>query len=320
MSQNGSQHILSQVFGAQEYRREVYHQSTRSTIAKASQWIASKLGATKFQNQLLDHSTILNNLSSSENLHCEFGIALDYSSGVFQVIDSSSEKDIKLLKFSNLSESLTLSEKLMKKVQLPLDLNDTVPFSLHPPSIEPLADLDTPLPSLSWSDVSLAANVQIPSAIVVPSILELQTSLDDANSSFHHLWYQPHARALLRQYLRAPSTPIAITVPPPLPLRPKKTKSLKSNQGPSSSPQEVSYDPLSGRGGVWTDNGKWLEWNEICGSFDEVLFGDGKGVFGHEDDAVDGKKSKAFYNSFGQLISGKETKEEMKEQGWEQGF
>ena len=66
---------------------------------------------------------------------------------------------------------------------------------------------------------------------------------------------------------------------------------------------------------MWTDKGEWLEWNQVCGAFDAEVFGDGKGVFGHEDD-VKGKV-KAVYNSFGQLIAGQEVKEEVKKQEWE---
>jgi hypothetical protein len=58
-----------------------------------------------------------------------------------------------------------------------------------------------------------------------------------------------------------------------------------------------------GKGGVWTDRGEWLEWNEVCGAFDEEVFGDGKGEFGREKEDVGGQK--VVYNRFGQVVSGR---------------
>lgn len=288
----GSQHIFSQVFGAQEYHRERYHQSTLSSLTKASQWIASNLGSgSKYQRHQLDHPTRLNNSSSSESgSHCEFGIGLDYTSSVFQIIDSPSEVDMEYLKFSNVSKSLNLCEKLTKKIHLPTDLNLTSPFNLHSPSKEPVTEFDN-LPSgpISWSDVALATNTLIPESPIVPSILNFHNPsphLNDSTApsipSWDQLWYHSYSRALLRQSLRAPSTPITAIIPPLLPLKPAKSKLFKPYQQHQS--QDVQYTDLrGGRGGVWTDKGEWLEWNEVCGNFDAKVFGDGKGVFGKWD-------------------------------------
>lgn len=61
----------------------------------------------------------------------------------------------------------------------------------------------------------------------------------------------------------------------------------------SSFAREVSYTDLRGGcSGIWTDKSRWLEWKEICGAFDEELFSDGKGDFGHEDEEGDGMTGK----------------------------
>ena len=97
------------------------------------------------------------------------------------------------------------------------------------------------------------------------------------------MWYQPHARALLRQYIRSPDGPIAAEA--------------------AAEGAEKWWDLRGGKGGMWTDKGEWLSWNEVCGAFDGEVFADGKGVFGHEEQ---GGAEKPIYNSFGKLVAGKE--------------
>jgi hypothetical protein len=58
------------------------------------------------------------------------------------------------------------------------------------------------------------------------------------------------------------------------------------------------WDLRGGKGGVWTDRGHWLTWNEVCGAYDEAVFDDGKGAFGEED-----LVKEAAYNKFGELIA-----------------
>ena len=312
MQRNGSQEIFSQIFGAQEYRRGLYHQSTLSFITRVSQWIGANFFVSKNQPHLLDASSVSHISNSSEQSHCEFGIALDYTSSLFQMIDGPFKSDIKLVRFANISESLHMPRKVMKKIHIPDDLNATVPpFCLQSPSPEPLTALDTLPQSTSWSDIALATNMLTPDSPIVPSALHLPSETND----LAQLWYNPYARALLRQSFRVPSIPINITIPSPLLLRPTKSKSLQQ------SPRDVSYtDVRGGRGGVWTDKGQWIEWNEVCGAFDEELFGDGKGIFGHEDDGTSEGKTKAVYNSFGQLIAMKKIPAEVKKEKWSQGL
>lgn len=43
-----------------------------------------------------------------------------------------------------------------------------------------------------------------------------------------------------------------------------------------------------------------MEWSEVCGDYDDEVFGDGRGSFGTEGEGV-----KSVYNSFGSLMAGK---------------
>jgi len=305
MKSNGTQDIFSYIFGLQEHHRELYHQSTLGPLAKVSRLISSKFGLSKHQHRLLRHPDILSSSSFLEDYLDEFGMALDYSSSLFQVVDTSSQGDLKFLKFANLSKALDLPAKSMKKIHLPLDLDATIPpFSLQSPLNKTLDALPN---FVSWSDISLATNTLIPDSFTVPSILNISPLANFTSQ----LWFNPHSRAILRQSLRTPSIPIHIIIPPPLLLRPRKPNSFHT---PEELPREVTYTDLrGGRGGVWTDKGEWLEWSEICGSFNAEVFGDGKEVFGHEDEGED------VDNSFGQLTGEEKMKEEVKRQEWEQG-
>ena len=57
--------------------------------------------------------------------------------------------------------------------------------------------------------------------------------------------------------------------------------------------------------------GEWFAWDEICGEHHEVIFGDGKGVFGHE---TAESHLTPVYNKFGNLVAGHE-KVEQKDRG-----
>ncbi|EHK97903.1 hypothetical protein M7I_6323 [Glarea lozoyensis 74030] len=41
---------------------------------------------------------------------------------------------------------------------------------------------------------------------------------------------------------------------------------------------------IGGRFGAWTGDGKWLQWSEVCGNFQDALFPDGNGTFPSEED------------------------------------
>ena len=288
VGRNGSQDVLAQIFGAQEHQRALYHQSTLSPFAKASKWIASRfIPESEDQCRLLYHSTILNKSNASDgNVHRDFGISLDYTSSVLQVLDCASENDVQFVKSSNLSKSLHLSERSLKKIHLPRDLNGTAPpYGMHPPSEGPLTALEAPPQSLAWSDINLATNFVIPESPIIPSILHISPQI---NATIQ-LWYEPYARTLFQQSLHAPPTSITLTIPPLLQFKPNRhmlteleSAALNATQQ-SSGWREVSYTDLrGGRGGIWTEKGEWKAWDEVCGAFDDVLLSDGKVVLSNE--------------------------------------
>jgi hypothetical protein len=81
------------------------------------------------------------------------------------------------------------------------------------------------------------------------------------------MWFHDRARDLLKWYVKSPNVPVA-------------AQAAMEGGG-------RWWDLRGGKGGVWTDRGEWLDWNEVCGEFHEEVFGDGKGEFGSEKEAVD---------------------------------
>jgi hypothetical protein len=264
------QHMFSQVFAAQEYNREVYRQSTLSSFLKVYQWVATMLVPSHPHNLFKIQSSHRN--YSESPISSELGIELDTTSSVFQIIDDTSRTDIQPIVFSSLSNSPPIRLSRVSRIQIPADLNlTTSPF--HPGSRV------TPHP-LSWSDVPLVTNTLVPTSPIVPSTLNLNPKL---NASLP-LWYEPYARDLLRQSLGGSSSHIA-TITLPSTQAPRSSSEEEGGQGLSESEsEEVQFvDMRGGRGGVWTDKGEWLSWNEVCGAFDEEVFGDGGGEFVLED-------------------------------------
>ena len=63
------------------------------------------------------------------------------------------------------------------------------------------------------------------------------------------------------------------------------------------------WDLRGGKGGVWTDLGQWLGFEEVCRGFERDIFEDGFGAWGKEfGESNDGP----VYNQFGNLVKGKE--------------
>jgi hypothetical protein len=291
-----SQYIFSQIFGEQEYVRSL-QRPTISGVNRLSSWVNSKLSHSDEAHQ---NFIIPNNMTVEPGRNYEFGIGLDYFGSIFQILNNSAE-DVRFVTFSRqpfIDSPSKLSENGLKSpIRLPPDLNFTSgPFAQHvvsspspnPPFVAELDDL--PKNDVEWKDVELATNIIVPSSSV-PAILNFHGSEDLRDKWWESMWYVPHARALLRQYVRSPDGPIAAKA--------------AAEEG------EGWWDLRGGKGGVWTDKGEWLEWNEICGGFENWIFGDGRGRFG-EERGFEGQSR--IINQFGNLVAGKEVKPEEKKE------
>lgn len=134
---------------------------------------------------------------------------------------------------------------------------------------------------MQWSDVKLAANAIVPGSSI-PAILNFHGDGALMGQMWTKMWFHDRARDLLKWYVKSPDDPVAAQV---------------AMEG-----VDRWWDLRGGKGGVWTDRGEWLDWNEVCGEFHEEGFGDGKGEFGSEKEAVE--EEGPVYNIFGKLVKG----------------
>jgi hypothetical protein len=283
-SQN-SQNVFSQIFGEQEYVRSLTPESKSLSMSAKFRKLFTG-GETKPKPE---------NFAPEPNKNYEFSITLDYISSIFQIMNNSNE-DVHMLSFDHpsiiASPSRISAAAFANPIHLPRDLNSTLaPFSqyivssLHPdPPITTLDDMPGAWEKNSWEEIELATNVIVPGASV-PASLNFYGNEVLLSSMWSQMWYQKYARALMRQYIRSPAGPIAAEA---------------AQEG-----GEKWWDLRGGKGGVWTDRGEWLDWNEVCGAFDSEVFGDGKGEFGYEDESIGGQKVEY---KFGKVISGKVSK------------
>ncbi|CZR58143.1 uncharacterized protein PAC_08034 [Phialocephala subalpina] len=288
IGKRGSQYIFSQIFGEQEYARTLSLASAGNGPSKWRSWLMAVLSK--------PHNPSVNppNITLNAEKQYEFGIGLDHFSWIFQVMNNSAE-DVRFVRFNHPSVIASPSRISAKAFKNPIRLSSDL--SLAPPPFfqnqisaanpdPPLTELDNMHDDTAlWTDIELSTNVIVPGSSV-PASLNFHGSeylLDGV--MWEKMWFHPNARALMRQYIRSPDGPLAASA--------------------AAEGGDKWWDLRGGKGGFWTDRGEWLEWNEVCGAFDDKVFGDGKGEFMREKEEVGGQK--AVYK-FGQLVQGKPPK------------
>ncbi|CZT45963.1 uncharacterized protein RSE6_06325 [Rhynchosporium secalis] len=254
----GSQYVFSQIFGEQEYARTLSLSAAGANVPTWRNWFSSLI------SRPIDPSITPPNITLAPNQNHEFGIGLDYLSSVFQVMENSVE-DIQVVRFDDQS-AMTVPSRIgtasykIKHVHLPKDL------SMIPP---PFAQSFRKRRHLV---ICAIAEKQHCSLL---STRDSQFSRHDnnANDIWRTMWYHNSSRALLSQHVNSP------------------VQTLATVGG------EHWFDVRGGNGGAWTERGEWVPWNDICGSFDDEVFGDGLGTFkinggdtpaGHDSQEKDG--------------------------------
>ncbi|RAL67981.1 hypothetical protein DID88_008705 [Monilinia fructigena] len=208
----------------------------------------------------------------------EFGVGLDYSSGIFQTMGSARD-DVRFIGFG---EEETRSRKgsmgigalkgivkggLRGAVKFPADLEEIGgPLKLCGGG-HGINETDSELVQLgksgdvTWRDVQLGMNI-IVSRGGVPASLYFYSRPggDDEGERLKEewwgkMWWRKWSKMLLRKCQSAIGE-----------------QAWKGGIGVEDS----WWDLRGGRGGVWTGKGEWIEWGEMCGGFEGGLFGDGE--------------------------------------------
>ncbi|MCJ1391318.1 hypothetical protein MMC18_004181 [Xylographa bjoerkii] len=269
----GDQFVFAEILGEQEYGRQL--SNTKPHIS----WFLSLFRTLNPFQLSLPVTTAVKNITLVPNQRYEYSIGLDYTSLLFQTMTHSGE-DIKFGTYNNTSSRSSNQRKVLPldvlRARPPYPNNDTL-STLMTNRILPLSHSLDKLPSHdqnTWLSTPLASNVR---SLTVPTLLHINGDKSLLDSWWPSVWFQPYARALLRHYMRTPQPFLWGTV----------------------GGQEKMWDMRGGRGGVWTPDGRWLEWGEICEGVEESVFGDGKGKWGDEEG--DGRT----WNSFGKQVTGK---------------
>ena len=227
-----------------------------------------------------------NSMTTIEGREYEYGIGLDYEMRMFQTM-THSHGDILHLNHNDTTgrNTLMLSSELITQLdQLSSEFGDWpepfAPRDHQPPlsskdsqSSSPVNISDLPL-ALGWEAIGLATNIHVPQ---IPSLLHFNGDKTYLASWWDRNWYFPHARALLRRYVLSP---------PPVASEQFEKQHSSDHVG------------RGGKGGVWTDDGRWFSWGDLCGGWEEEIFADGLGRWGKED-GRDGKR----YDDWGKVIS-----------------
>ncbi|KAL8947786.1 MAG: hypothetical protein Q9222_005971 [Ikaeria aurantiellina] len=268
----GDQFVFAEIFGEQEYQRETQRQSTRGAGGKWYEWVTNVLGGS--DSPLAANQTITN-MTAEPGRRYEFGIGLDYESSMFQTMTHSAG-DVEFVAYNDSAIVPGILEKHPNLKSTPFGLPVDLQLAHGPlwysspgnhsldqtdgillPHSDRLDDLPE---ELDWFEVPLATNLY---SATVPSLIHVNGDKSLLESWWPSMWFHPYSRALLRRFIRS-------------------TQTRKAAQAAAAGGQ-TWWDMRGGRGGVWTDNGLWMSWNDVCKKAEEEVFMDGKGTWGKEE-------------------------------------
>lgn len=289
----GDQYIFAEILGEQEYRRETERKSSQGTGGRWLDWLSDALGTS--ESPLSGNRTV-NNSTIRAGQNYEYSVGLDYESSLFQTM-THSDSDVEFVTYND-SERLAQIQEGHESLRsrpftLPLDIQRAAPpYSYAAPGndSEDLRErillpfsptLDDIGREPGWEEVPLATNMYASS---VPALLHFNGDKSLLDTKWPLMWYWRDARALLRRYVRS---------------------AIGRNAARAADAGGLNWwDTRGGRGGVWTDVGSWMNWKEVCRRTEDVVFADGKGVWGREE----GESQRV--NSFGTVMTGGDDEEE----------
>ena len=289
----GDQFVFAEILGEQEYIRGLSRESPQDPSGR---WWNRLYGALRTSARSSARDQNITKMMAVEGQRYEFSIGLDYESSLFQTMTHSGQ-DIEHIRYNDsvLLKSIQKQHQPLRvgPSSLPFDLQQNrypVPYAMQfpPPDSHPQgilypfsAELDNIGENLTWSNIPLATNIF---AASVPALLHVNGDKSRLSTWWQSMWYFRDSRALLRHYMRSPQGLDAA--------------SAAAIGGPTW------WDMRGGKGGVWTDHGTWMDWNEVCRKTEDEVFMDGKGRWGREDD------SWQITNAWGKSIIGDEGEED----------
>ncbi|KAL6716821.1 hypothetical protein ACLMJK_004733 [Lecanora helva] len=120
---------------------------------------------------------------------------------------------------------------------------------------------DLPL-ELSWKDLPLATNTITQQTFPV---MHFTFEKKRRDQWWQQMWYYPYVRQLLHASVRAPENPISNM--------PIEGRMWWGTEGSHLALGDEKRKSKTGvRGGAWSDQGKWVSWDDMCMAHDEGVF------------------------------------------------
>lgn len=239
------QMIFNQIFGDQEFQREVIRRRSLPWLERWREWREGK--------SIIDaHPTHHVRKHRSGNPD-EFGVGLDYASLIGHATVFA-EEDAAWVKHNNPTQMNEVSKELaidtMRVKELAKDISQS-----QPPFRVAATLPGTSFPDdKSWTDVPLYTNMWTD---VVPGLIHHSAQPDGLRSlpvsMWDQMWYHNHSRALYESITAGPVGPVAVV---------------------NDSKEQSWWSPIVQKGGAQPDNGEFIEWRELCSDYDAEIFRD----------------------------------------------
>ncbi|KAI4705454.1 hypothetical protein J4E81_000336 [Alternaria sp. BMP 2799] len=242
------QKIFSEIFGDQEFQREVMRQRHRGFFQKTGDWLTGRKSILSPQSErhLREHRA---------GKPDEFGIGLDYASllghpTVFAEEDSAwvTHGDPK----SIAQASAELNVAPVRVHDLVQDITESQP-PFRPAVVAPGAKFPD---EKSWNDVPLYTNMW---TSVVPGLIHHNAHRDGLKSLrvsvWDRMWYFNHTRKLYESNAMGPVAPVAV---------------VHDDAGV----EQAWWSPIAEKGGAKSDKDEWLPFNDLCKDFEKEVFRD----------------------------------------------
>ena len=254
------QKIFSEIFGDQEFQREVMRLRSRSFFTRVSEFLTGR-------KSIVDDDGTRNLREHKPGRQDEFGVGLDYASllghpTVFAEEDAAWITHADGLAIARASSDANIVDPPIRVSTLAADISSSQPpfrpAVLPPPP--PSSNSSTPpLPSeKEWPDIPLYTNLW---TAVVPALIHHNAHRDGLKKLrwtwWNRTWFFDHARTLYRANAAGPVGPVAVV------------------RDEESGVEQGWWSPIADKGGAKTDKGEWVAWEEVCGEEEGEVFRDG---------------------------------------------
>lgn len=257
------QSIFAEIFGEQEYQREVIRLRYLTRWQKWKMWWRESMYRTQEQT-ILDPHPSRYKMEPANGAPYDYGIGLDYTSSLGQATVFA-ESDSEWVFFNDTTTIVEAYDMMNISSPGAYEINEDVANSIPP--FWTTSRLETELPSQkTWQDVSIYTNLYTG---ISPAIIHHNAHRDNLKSirerSWHKMWFQPHIRDLLTARLHEPYLPVAVTGP----------------QGAEKAwwgPVEKRFYGLGAQPDY--SMGDWLHWADLADdNWSGELFRDDKGIW-----------------------------------------